>query len=96
MDFIDGTPRGTVNLAPYSFFNAVAYRPPQVMFAATTTHSHGGLKDSIRNAQDTGEFVVNLATLEASDAHERLCRARAGTRQRIRIRGRHPGAVAYL
>ena len=54
--------RGTVNLAPYSFFNAVAYRPPQVMFAATTTHSHGGLKDSIRNARETGEFVVNLAT----------------------------------
>ena len=54
--------RGTVNLAPYSFFNAVAYRPPQVMFAATTTHTHGGLKDSIRNARETGEFVVNLAT----------------------------------
>ena len=54
--------RGTVNLAPYSFFNAVAYKPPQVMFAATTTHSHGGLKDSIRNARETGEFVVNLAT----------------------------------
>ncbi len=56
--------KGTINLAPYSFFNAVAYVPPQVMFAATTTHSHGGLKDSIRNAQETGEFVVNLATWE--------------------------------
>ena len=53
---------GRANLAPYSFFNAVAYRPPQVMFAATTRHAHGGLKDSIANAQETGEFVVNLAT----------------------------------
>ena len=53
---------GRANLAPYSFFNAVAYRPPQVMFAATTGHTHGGLKDSIVNARETGEFVVNLAT----------------------------------
>ena len=53
---------GCVNLAPYSFFNVVACRPPQVMFAATTRHAHGGLKDSIANAQETGEFVVNLAT----------------------------------
>ena len=39
---------GRANLAPYSFFNAVAYRPPQVMFAATGPHDHGGLKDSLR------------------------------------------------
>ena len=53
---------GRANLAPYSFFNAVAYRPPQVMFAATSNHAFGGLKDSVKNAQETGEFVVNLAT----------------------------------
>jgi flavin reductase (DIM6/NTAB) family NADH-FMN oxidoreductase RutF len=53
---------GRANLAPYSFFNAVAYRPPQVMFAATGAHDHGGLKDSVANIEATGEFVVNLAT----------------------------------
>ena len=53
---------GQANLAPYSFFNAVAYRPPQVMFAATANHAFGGLKDSVKNAHETGEFVVNLAT----------------------------------
>ena len=54
---------GVDNLAPYSFFNAVAYSPPQVMFAATTGHQQGGgLKDSVANAQEMGEFVVNLAT----------------------------------
>ena len=51
---------GRANLAPYSFFNAVAYRPPQVMFAATSNHAFGGLKDSVKNAHETGEFVVNL------------------------------------
>ena len=53
---------GVANLAPYSFFNAVAYDPPQVMFAATSSHVFGGLKDSVVNAETTGEFVVNLAT----------------------------------
>ena len=41
------------NLAPYSFFNALAYTPPQVMFA-------GDLKDSIANIQASGVFAVNV------------------------------------
>ena len=40
---------GRANLAPYSFFNAVAYRPPQVMFSATGPHDRGGLKDTLAN-----------------------------------------------
>lgn len=59
---------GVDNLAPYSFFNAVAYSPPQVMFAATSGHQLGGLKDSVRNAQETGQFVVNLATWALREA----------------------------
>jgi flavin reductase (DIM6/NTAB) family NADH-FMN oxidoreductase RutF len=42
------------NLAPYSFFNAVAYVPPQVMFAST------GVKDSLTNIRETGVFCVNV------------------------------------
>lgn len=57
---IDGA--GKVNLAPYSFFNAVAYYPPQVIFSATSNHAFGGKKDTIKNVEETGEFVVNLAT----------------------------------
>lgn len=53
---------GAVNLAPYSFFNAVAYNPPQVMYASTGNHEQGGLKDSVSNIKATGEFVMNLAT----------------------------------
>lgn len=60
--------KGNVNLAPYSFFNGVAYSPPQVMFAASGYHNEGGLKDSVRNIEETGEFVVNLATYELRDA----------------------------
>jgi flavin reductase (DIM6/NTAB) family NADH-FMN oxidoreductase RutF len=49
---------GIVNLAPYSFFNAVASNPPFVMF------SSAGVKHSQLNAEQTGEFVANLATYE--------------------------------
>lgn len=59
---------GEVNLAPYSFFNAVAYTPPQVMFSGTGNHAFGGLKDSINNAIETGEFVVNMATWDLREA----------------------------
>jgi flavin reductase (DIM6/NTAB) family NADH-FMN oxidoreductase RutF len=65
-------PDGAVNLAPFSFFNAVAYVPPQVMFATTGPHPHeagaGGHKDTMRNALATGEFVANLATWELREA----------------------------
>jgi flavin reductase (DIM6/NTAB) family NADH-FMN oxidoreductase RutF len=53
---------GVPNLAPYSFFNLVAYTPPQVMFSATGAHSFGGLKDAVVDAVATGEFAVNIAT----------------------------------
>ena len=59
---------GAVNLAPFSFFNAVAYVPPQVMFAATGRHDQGGPKDSLRNIRETGEFVANLTTWALRDA----------------------------
>ncbi|MBM3627633.1 MAG: flavin reductase family protein [Alphaproteobacteria bacterium] len=54
---------GAVNLAPYSFFNAVAYVPPQVIFSAAGRHATDhGFKDSIANIEATKEFVVNMAT----------------------------------
>ena len=59
---------GRVNLAPFSFFNAVAYVPPQVMFSTTGPHAEGGAKDSLRNVRETGEFVFNLATWRLSEA----------------------------
>jgi flavin reductase (DIM6/NTAB) family NADH-FMN oxidoreductase RutF len=52
---------GGVNLAPYSFFNLVSYRPHYVMFS-----SHGR-KDSLRNAEREKEFVCSVATLDLFD-----------------------------
>lgn len=51
---------GVVNLAPFSFFNGVTDDPPCVMYCPNGTHPDGGPKDSLRNVQETGEFVFNL------------------------------------
>jgi len=57
--------RGVANLAPYSFFNAMATSPHMVGFTSI------GYKHSIENARDTGEFVFNLATLPLADEMNR-------------------------
>ncbi len=60
---------GLDNLAPYSFFNAVAYVPPQVMFASTSAKAdRDGTKDSVANIRDTGVFAVNIVEYAARDA----------------------------
>ncbi|TCD12377.1 flavin reductase family protein [Oricola cellulosilytica] len=53
---------GAINLAPYSFFNAVADNPPVVMFSST------GRKDSVTFAEETGEFVCNYVGEAQRDA----------------------------
>jgi flavin reductase (DIM6/NTAB) family NADH-FMN oxidoreductase RutF len=59
---------GRVNLAPYSQFNNLGYDPPYVMFSANCCPGTGSRKDSVRNATDTGEFVVNMATYDQRHA----------------------------
>jgi flavin reductase (DIM6/NTAB) family NADH-FMN oxidoreductase RutF len=52
---------GAINLAPYSYFNGIHSKPPVVMFASE------GRKDSLEFAEETGEFVCNLATWDLRD-----------------------------
>ena len=49
----------SINLAPYSFFNALSEDPAMVMFSVQTD-SPDHHKDSLRNVEETGEFVVNI------------------------------------
>jgi flavin reductase (DIM6/NTAB) family NADH-FMN oxidoreductase RutF len=58
---------GVDNIAPYSFFNVVTVRPPILMFAPAKP-GPDELKDSARNAIDTGEFVVNVVTEPLAEA----------------------------
>jgi flavin reductase (DIM6/NTAB) family NADH-FMN oxidoreductase RutF len=56
---------GRPNLAPYSYFNAFCDTPPIVGFSSS------GRKNSQRNVEETGEFVVNLATRRQAEAMNR-------------------------
>ena len=61
--------KGHDNLAPYSFFNGVAYTPPQVMFSTTGTKpDRDGAKDSASIIQDTGVFCVNVVSYALTEA----------------------------
>ncbi len=59
--------QGRHNLAPYSQFQNVTFDPPIVMFSANQTTA-GERKDSVRNAETTGQFVWNMATYELREA----------------------------
>jgi flavin reductase (DIM6/NTAB) family NADH-FMN oxidoreductase RutF len=50
---------GSVNAAPFSFFNVFGANPPLVIFAPGD-RDDGSPKDTARNCRRTGEFVVNL------------------------------------
>ena len=64
------SPEGIHNLAPYSQFQNLTFDPPYVMFAANQ-NTLGKRKDSVVNAEQTGEFVYNMATYELRDAMNR-------------------------
>ena len=59
------SPDGEVNLAPYSFFNAVSYS--NVVFSSSR-HVGNKSKDTLRNIEETGEFVVNIVVDSIAEA----------------------------
>jgi flavin reductase (DIM6/NTAB) family NADH-FMN oxidoreductase RutF len=58
---------GVSNLAPFSFFNGVSGDPPVISIAVATKRD-GSKKDTWRNIEDTGEFVVNVVVPDLMDA----------------------------
>ena len=58
---------GCLNLAPFSYFTAVASEPPVLMFSVGT-RPDGSPKDTRRNAEATGHFVVHIAHAGLLDA----------------------------
>jgi flavin reductase (DIM6/NTAB) family NADH-FMN oxidoreductase RutF len=64
------SPTGEHNLAPYSQFQNLTFDPPYVMFAANQT-TEGRRKDTAVNAEQTGEFVYNMAIYDLREAVNR-------------------------
>ena len=61
---------GVANLAPFSFFNAVAPDPPTVVFSSSR-HAGRKDKDTLTNVEATGEFVVNVVVDDIAEAMNR-------------------------
>ena len=71
---------GRVNLAPFSFYNAFGANPPVVVFSPVLRRD-GSKKDTLRNVEATGEFVLNAAVADLAEwAPNALPRPPAGHR----------------
>ncbi|MDH5748768.1 MAG: flavin reductase family protein [Rhodospirillales bacterium] len=64
--------KGIVNLAPYSFYNAVSSNPPIVMYANSGAADRR-TKDTLANILETKEFVANMATWDLKDQMNISC-----------------------
>src|SRR5438876_794071 len=53
---------GILNLAPFSFFTGISANPPVICFAPMIRASDGRKKDTLRNIEETSEFVVNVVS----------------------------------
>ena len=81
---------GALNLAPYSFFNAFNYTPPIVGFSSI------GHKDTLRNIEETGEFVWNLVTRPLAEAMNQTCAAVAPEVSEFALAGLTPVASRVI
>jgi flavin reductase (DIM6/NTAB) family NADH-FMN oxidoreductase RutF len=81
---------GVLNLAPYSFFNAFNYTPPLIGFASI------GRKDTLRNIEETGEFVWNLATRPLAEAMNASCAAAPPEVDEFQLAGLTPAASTIV
>ncbi|WP_263359181.1 flavin reductase family protein [Acidicapsa ligni] len=59
---------GVHNVAPFSFFNGVGSNPPTVIFCPTLRSSGDQRKDTLRNVEQTGEFVINIVSSAIAEA----------------------------
>jgi flavin reductase (DIM6/NTAB) family NADH-FMN oxidoreductase RutF len=62
--------KGHLNLAPFSFFNAISAKPPLLGFSPSLRLVDGQAapKDTLHNIRETGEFVVNVVTFAVAEA----------------------------
>ena len=77
---------GYVNLAPYSFFNAVSYHPPTIVFSCSRHVGHKQ-KDTLANIEETGEFVVNVVVDDIAEAMNKTAAEYPAEADEFRIAG---------
>jgi flavin reductase (DIM6/NTAB) family NADH-FMN oxidoreductase RutF len=60
------SPAGVSNVAPFSYFSGVGSRPPSLLFCPANNRE-GDPKDTLRNIQETGDFVVNIVPFAVAE-----------------------------
>jgi flavin reductase (DIM6/NTAB) family NADH-FMN oxidoreductase RutF len=79
---------GTVNLAPFSFFNTFGANPPVVVFSPTNKRD-GSKKDTLRNVEATGEFVVNASVASLAETVNLTSRELPPDHSEVELAGLH-------
>ena len=82
------SPAGVVNLAPFSFFNAFGANPPVVVFSPTLTR-HGTKKDTLRNIEANGEFVIHSSVASLAEAVNLTSRELPPDESEVELAGLH-------
>ena len=79
---------GIVNLAPFSFFNTFGANPPIVVFSPTLKRD-GGKKDTLRNLEATGEFVIHSSVAGLAEKVNLTSRELPADESEIELAGLH-------
>jgi flavin reductase (DIM6/NTAB) family NADH-FMN oxidoreductase RutF len=82
------SPAGVVNLAPFSFFNAFGANPPVVVFSPTNKRD-GSKKDTLRNVEAGGEFVVNASVASLAEKVNLTSRELPPDQSEVELAGLH-------
>lgn len=82
------SPTGVVNLAPFSFFNAFGANPPVVVFSPTNKRD-GSKKDTLRNVEAGGEFVVNVSVADLAETVNLTSRELPPDQSEVELAGLH-------
>lgn len=85
------SPSGVVNLAPFSFFNTFGAKPPVVVFSPTNKRD-GSKKDTLRNVEATGEFVVNASVAALAEKVNLTSRELPPDHSEVELAGMHTTA----
>ena len=89
------SPEGVTNLAPYSFFNAVASNPPTIVFSSSRHTGHKE-KDTLANVEATGEFVVNVVVDDIAEAMNRTAAEFPAAVSEFEVAGLTPAASVKI
>jgi flavin reductase (DIM6/NTAB) family NADH-FMN oxidoreductase RutF len=86
---------GEVNLAPFSYFNAVSADPMLVVFAPNEKPG-GGPKDTLSNVRETGEFTASIVSAELARAMNETSRAAPRGVSEFNLAGLTPAASSLV